>query len=151
MTGEDAFERVISGPLSLRREGVPAKLHLVALRCPIIDDNSEFLAAASALLQGQGVEVVGTAKNGAEGLAKAVALQPDVILVDVYLGDESGLGLARQLNGSGGAGGPVVILISTCEEEDLGEPVEASGATGFLPKARLSAPAIRTFLSPTAR
>ena len=70
----------------------------MSLRCLIIDDNASFLNAARALLEGQGVTVVGVATTASEGLQRGKELRPDVILVDVDLGDESGFSLARQLS-----------------------------------------------------
>ena len=67
------------------------------LRCLIVDDSDTFLRAASVLLEGEGVTVAGVASNSAEALRQARALRPDVILVDVGLGEESGFDLARQL------------------------------------------------------
>ncbi len=116
------------------------------LRCLIVDDNSEFLAAAKTYLEKQGVEVVGTAQSGAEALETTTALRPDVVLVDVYLGDESGFDVARHLDGSLADGRPAIILISTYSEADLGERVEASGAAGFLSKTELSGRALSALL-----
>ena len=61
------------------------------LRCMLVDDNEAFLEAASLLLEREGVTVVGVALSIAEALRRARALRPDVILVDIGLGDESGL------------------------------------------------------------
>lgn len=108
----------------------------MALRCLIVDDNLEFLEASRDLLHRQGIVVVGVASTIAEALRRADELCPDVTLVDVYLGDESGFELARQL-----AGRPVV-LVSSYAEQDLDELVAASTAVGFVSKADLSRRAI---------
>ena len=68
------------------------------IRCLLVDDNAAFLEAASLLLQREGVNVVGVASNTAEALQQTHVLQPDVILVDVGLGDENGFDLARLLS-----------------------------------------------------
>ena len=84
------------------------------LRCLLVDDNEAFLEAASLLLEREGVTVVGVASTIAEALRQARALRPDVILVDIGLGDESGFDLARLLARDGQVGqGADVILIST--------------------------------------
>jgi PleD family two-component response regulator len=72
---------------------------LVALRCLIVDDNPGFLHAASALLEQEGVRVVGVASTGAEAVRRAAELRLDVTLLDVDLGGESGFDVARQLVG----------------------------------------------------
>jgi CheY-like chemotaxis protein len=131
---------------SLHQEVRYVRLQVMALRCLIVDDNSEFLAAASGLLEGQGLEVVGTAQNGAEAMELAAQLRPDVILVDVYLGDENGFAVARQLGTSVGAGDRAIIMISTYAETDLRDSVESSVAKGFLSKTQLSAAVIYSLL-----
>jgi DNA-binding NarL/FixJ family response regulator len=115
------------------------------LRCLIVDDSPRFLDAARALLERQGITVVGVASNSAEALAQAEELRPDVTLLDIDLGGESGLELARRLHGQ--AGPAPVILISTHAEQDYEELIAASPAVGFLPKTALSATAIRDLLA----
>jgi DNA-binding NarL/FixJ family response regulator len=116
----------------------------MALRCLIVDDNELFLEGASALLEREGLEVVGVASNSADAVRLVAELQPDVTLVDVDLGPEDGLELALQLEAS------KVILVSTHTEEDLEHLIAASPALGFVPKSRLSANAIRDLLEPAA-
>jgi len=115
------------------------------LRCLIVDDSPRFLDAARGLLEGQGVAVVGVASTGAEALARVEELRPDVTLLDIDLGGESGLELAQRLHGRPGP--PPVILISTHAEQDYAELIAASPAIGFLPKTALSADAIRGLLA----
>ena len=83
---------------------------IVNLSCLIVDDGEEFLASAARLLSVQGVTVVGRASSGDEALRLAEALSPDVALVDVELGDEDGIDLARRLVLAGSSA--TVILIS---------------------------------------
>ena len=114
----------------------------MALRCLLVDDNPSFLDAARVLLEREGVDVAGVATTSADAIGRAHELAPDVILVDVVLGDESGFELARRLEP---AGWPVV-LISTHAESDMEDLIAASSAAGFLPKSQLSAGAIRRIL-----
>jgi CheY-like chemotaxis protein len=115
-------------------------LPAVGTRCVIVDDNAEFLAAARDLLQGEGMSVVGVASTSADALAVIADLRPELALVDVDLGEENGLDLARALAGDGA---PVpVILISAYSEKDLRELLEDSPALGFLSKSDLSRRAI---------
>jgi len=108
--------------------------------CLLVDDSVEFLAAAKRLLEAQGVSVVRSATSRAEALGLAAAESPDVILVDVELGDEDGVGLAAEL---AGATPPAsVILISGYDQDDVSVLIEGSGAAGFLPKSALGVPAI---------
>lgn len=117
----------------------------MALRCLIVDDHEDFLLSASRLLTSQGVEIVGTASSGAEALELAGSLDPDVVLVDVQLGDEDGLDVARRLSIE--ARRARVILISTHAHNEVADLVEESPAVGFLPKTGLSADAIARLLA----
>ena len=68
------------------------------MRCLIVDDSAHFVAAARGLLEREGVAVVGVASTGADALRCFEELRPDVTLVDVHLGGESGFDVAEQLH-----------------------------------------------------
>jgi CheY-like chemotaxis protein len=116
------------------------------LRCVIVDDNLDFLDAAARLLERQGIEVVGLAQSSSAGVHCVEALRPDVALVDIDLGSESGFDLVEQLHPDTSGAGPPVILISTHAEQDFAELIETGSAVAFLPKSSLSGPAIREVL-----
>jgi DNA-binding NarL/FixJ family response regulator len=105
------------------------------IRCVIVDDEQRFLDAARLLLEREGLDVVGVATTSADALRLQEQLNPDVALVDIRLGDESGFDLARRLTGA-------VILISTYSQSEFAEKIEASPAVGFISKAQLSASAV---------
>jgi CheY-like chemotaxis protein len=113
----------------------------MTVRVLIVDDNPTFLRAARGVLEREGITVVGVASTGAEALRFADEHDPDVVLVDVDLGDESGFDVARRLSPVTGRRRPVV-LISAYPEQDLEGLVDASSAIGFVSKSRLSANAI---------
>jgi CheY-like chemotaxis protein len=119
------------------------------VRCLIVDDSADFRDAASALLVPAGISVVGVASNSAEALSLYRDLQPDVVLVDVDLGAESGFDLAEQLYGIAGSAPLAVILVSAYAEADFAEMIAASPAVGFLQKFTLSPAAIRDLLEVT--
>ena len=121
-------------------------LNLVPLRVLIVDDSPRFLHAARALLEHERLEVVGDASTSAEALRKVLELDPDVALVDVALGRESGLELARRLAVAGRRAVPV-ILISTRDEDDLADLIADCPSLGFVPKSELSADAIHRLLA----
>ena len=112
------------------------------IRVVIVDDNPEFLDSARRLLEHQGVRVAGVASTNVDGLRYVQELRPDVTLVDVNLGEESGFDLAEALHEIEGAATVPVILISTQAEPDLTDMIETSPAIGFLAKSALSAGAI---------
>ncbi|MGP4042906.1 response regulator [Streptomyces sp. 2A115] len=114
----------------------------MSMRCLLVDDSTRFLEAARVLLERGGIQVVGVASTGAEAVARALELAPDVALVDLDLDGENGIDVVRRLANSV----PAVILVSTHCLEDFQELVAASPARGFLPKSALSAGAIRDLL-----
>jgi DNA-binding NarL/FixJ family response regulator len=120
----------------------------VPLRCLIVDDNSGFRDEMRALLEEQGIVVVGDAASGKEALRKIGEARPDVVLIDIDLREESGLALTRTLaDDVNGAALPTVILISTHDESEYADLIEASPAVGFLAKTELSAATIRRMLA----
>jgi CheY-like chemotaxis protein len=118
----------------------------VAVRCFIVDDNRGFLDAVQRLLDGDRIHVVGTASTTREALERVHRLRPDVALVDMVLGDESGFDLARGLTEAPGLEELPVILISTYAERDFADLIAASSAVGFLSKSELSESAILQIL-----
>jgi CheY-like chemotaxis protein len=115
-----------------------------SLRILIVDDSRHFLDAARGVLEAEGVTVVGAASTSAEALELARELRPDGILVDIDLGEESGLDLAREIAASLAA---PVVLISAYPESDVADLIADSPAVGFLPKADLSAGAVSSILA----
>jgi CheY-like chemotaxis protein len=116
------------------------------LTCLIVDDNREFFEAAKQLLADDGITVVGFAATLERAVDEAIALRPDVVLVDVDLGTQSGFDVAQRL-ATLPDGGPPVVLISAQSGTELAEILEARGARGFVSKTDLSGDAIRTILA----
>jgi two-component system, NarL family, nitrate/nitrite response regulator NarL len=117
----------------------------MSLRVVIVDDSVEFLRIARSMLEREGITVVDSAQTGAEAIRSAQEHQPDVVLLDVGLGEESGFDVAERLSQASDAR-IRVILISARSEQDLKEFIDASPAIGFVPKAELSADAINHLL-----
>ena len=117
------------------------------LRCLIVDDNEPFLEIAAPSLAGDDLDVVGTATTTAEALRQVADRQPDVVLVDINLGVESGFALARMLVERFPRLASGVVLISSRAEQDFGGLIEASPAAGFIAKTQLSARAVRELVA----
>jgi two-component system, NarL family, nitrate/nitrite response regulator NarL len=111
-------------------------------RVLIVDDSQAYLEAACVLLEREGLVVAGVASSSQDAFRCVETLRPDVVLVDISLGEESGLELARRLVEDGWSDLAGVILISTRSEEDVADAIVASPAAGFISKAELSAAAI---------
>jgi DNA-binding NarL/FixJ family response regulator len=120
----------------------------MTVRCLLVDDNDAFLEAASRLLQREGMTVVGTASSTAEAIRRARELRPDIIVIDIGLGEESGFDLARLLAQDGGSRAEL-IMISARAESDYTELIAQSPAAGFLAKSELSARGIGQLLGRT--
>ena len=125
---------------------LPCDAHDVAISCVIVDDNQPFLRAAQVLLEREGLVVMGVASESDEAVRQVETLHPDVVLIDIFLGEESGLDLARRLSETSSHDSRTVILISTHSRRDAAGLIASSTAAGFLPKAELSAAAVRALV-----
>jgi DNA-binding NarL/FixJ family response regulator len=125
--------------------GTPCHTPAMATTVLIVDDHPSFRATAKALLEAEGLQVVGEAEDGAGALLAAAELQPDVVLLDVQLPDIDGFEVAAQLTARNGSG-PAVVLTSSRDLSDFGSLVAESGASGFVPKAELSVARIAALL-----
>jgi DNA-binding NarL/FixJ family response regulator len=108
----------------------------------IVDDSEQFLSVATKHLSRGGLDVVATATNHREALQRVEELQPDVVLVDINLGAESGIDLARRLVERFPDLHSRVVLISNMDEDDVTDLIADTPAAGFLPKTGLSAQTI---------
>jgi len=112
----------------------------------IVDDHPSFRASARAMLESEGFDVVGELADGASVVEAVMALEPDVVLLDVQLPDMSGFDVCAALEGCNGSTAQV-ILVSSRDLADYGELVEVSCACGFVPKGELSGDLITALLA----
>ena len=110
----------------------------------IVDDHDGFRASARALLERQGLTIVGEAHNGESALKFAGELRPDVVLLDLQLPDRDGFEVAARLRELDDP--PDVVLISSRDRTTFGPLVDESGARGFIGKADLSGERITALL-----
>jgi CheY-like chemotaxis protein len=120
----------------------------MAVTVLIVDDHPSFRATARLLLEVEGYDVVGEARDGEEAIEAVHALHPELVLLDVNLPDIDGFEVASRLTGNGGAdmAPPAIILTSSRDPSDFGTLVATSGARGFIPKADLSGDALAALL-----
>jgi DNA-binding NarL/FixJ family response regulator len=118
----------------------------MSLRCLIVDDSVRFGDEAGSLLEQDGISVVGFATSGDEAVRLTNELGPDLALVDISLGVESGFDVARRLADIANTAPPKIIFVSTYDEHEFSGPIAASSALGFIAKAELSAERIRSLL-----
>jgi DNA-binding NarL/FixJ family response regulator len=115
------------------------------LTAVLVDDSRPFLESATALLEQEGVRVVGTASTAEEAILCVRTTRPDVVLVDVHLGEASGFDVARMLVEDGSTA--PVIMVSTFSREDVEPLLGDARAIGFVPKAELTASTVEGILA----
>jgi DNA-binding NarL/FixJ family response regulator len=103
------------------------------VRVLVVDDQRLIREGIASLLSIQeGIEVVGTAEDGQEAIEQALALSPDVILMDVRMpvmdGVTAAAALARQLPDS------QVLMLTTFDDEEYIVKALQAGAKGYLLK-----------------
>jgi DNA-binding NarL/FixJ family response regulator len=106
----------------------------------IVDDHEDFRRSARALLEAEGFAVVGEAGDGAEAIAKARVVRPDVVLVDIQLPDLDGFAVAERI--AAGRDPPVVVLISSRDASVYRSRLASTSARGFIAKSQLSGEAL---------
>lgn len=103
------------------------------LRTALIEDEAAFRGAlASAVMQADGFELVGTAADLPDGLQLMRRVRPELLLVDLQLPSGSGLRLieaaAAELPGT------EVVVVTTLGDEDSVLAALTAGAVGYLLK-----------------
>jgi DNA-binding NarL/FixJ family response regulator len=110
----------------------------------IVDDHAPFRAAARALLEAGGFDVVGEAADGAEAIAGVAQLRPEVVLLDIQLPDVDGFAVAKRL--AEGDSCAAIVLTSSRSISSLRRRLAANPALSFIPKSELSGPALAAAL-----
>ncbi|MDF3147550.1 MULTISPECIES: response regulator transcription factor [unclassified Streptomyces] len=106
------------------------------VRILVCDDHAVVRAGLLALLDSApDIEVVGEAGTGEEALALAAKIAPDVVLMDLQLGEGiDGVETTRRLTSAPGSRAHVLVLTTYDTDADITRAIEA-GATGYLLKA----------------
>jgi DNA-binding NarL/FixJ family response regulator len=113
-----------------------------ALNVLICDDHAGFRASLSALLSGcEEVLVVGEAADGAHAVRAALALQPDVVLMDLAMPGMGGVEATRSIVDSAPHIG--VIVLTMVEDDDAVFAAIRAGARGYLLKGARRAEVVR--------
>jgi DNA-binding NarL/FixJ family response regulator len=103
-----------------------------ALRVVIADDHHLFREGLRAMLQEAGMEVVGEASDGADAVALAQKLEPEVVVVDLNMPGTSGLQALRRIARTNPDIQTVVLTVSAADADVL--EALAAGACGYLLK-----------------
>lgn len=106
----------------------------MTIRVLIADDQAMVREALSVLLGARpGIEVVGTAEDGARAVVSAGELVPDVVVMDIRMPVLDGIEATRRITGQAGSGTRVLVLTTFDLDEYVYEALRA-GAAGFLLK-----------------
>jgi DNA-binding NarL/FixJ family response regulator len=105
----------------------------MTVRVLVVDDQRLVREGIASLLGLQeGIEVVGSAANGKEAVERAVALGPDVVLMDVRMPEMDGVAAVAVLRRR--APGTRVVMLTTFDDEELVVEALRAGAAGYLLK-----------------
>jgi DNA-binding NarL/FixJ family response regulator len=106
------------------------------VRVMVVDDHPMWREAVARDLAAAGFDVVATAGDGPQAVRRALAVRPQVLVLDLNLPGLPGAEVCRRLAGSAGPeGAPKVLVLSASgEQQDVLEAVKA-GATGYLVKS----------------
>lgn len=106
------------------------------MRTILVDDYPPLLAALATLLRTyDGVEIVGRAHSGSDGLKLAAEHDPDLVLVDFSMPDMDGVTVTRKLKS--GPNPPKVVVMSFHAEPEYRDMAMHAGADAYLVKTDL--------------
>ncbi len=98
----------------------------------LVDDSPAFLAAASRFLATQRIEIVGEAHFSQAAIEMASTCKPDLILLDLELGDSDGFDVLRSVKTQPNP--PRVIVVTLHDQDEYREAAIQAGADGFVAK-----------------
>ena len=105
------------------------------MRVLLADDNQFILDHASGLLQAD-YQVIGTVADGDAVCAEVLRLGPDLIVLDISLGDRSGIEIAKQLREQGYSG--EIVFLSVHEDPDFVSAAIGAGGHGYVFKSKMN-------------
>jgi DNA-binding NarL/FixJ family response regulator len=104
-------------------------------RVLLVDDNEAMLTRAAAVLR-RGCIVVGAVKDGPAALEAALALRPDVIVLDIAMPGMTGFELAARLREVGSTAS--LVFLTVHGDEEFVMAAKAAGGIGYVMKRRLA-------------
>lgn len=123
----------------------PQSLDPDTVRVMIVDDQPVFREVARSLLESDGqFDVVAEANAGRQAVDMVPDVQPDVVIMDIQMGDMSGIEATRRILGI--CPEATVVLTSMTAEREYPRLVREIGALGFIAKRNLNSTALRSIL-----
>ena len=105
------------------------------LRVLVVDDDARFRALLLELLTGAGFDVVGVARDGAEGVQLAAELHPDVVTMDLEMPRLNGVEATRAIAALPSP--PRVVVVSGSGSSELMADAAAAGAASRVAKSEV--------------
>jgi DNA-binding NarL/FixJ family response regulator len=103
----------------------------------VVDDEALLRTAFTTLIDAEDdLEVVGEASDGGQAVELAARLQPDVVVMDVRMPQLDGIEATQRITGSGEAGTPRVLILTTFDLDEYVFRALRAGASGFALKSR---------------
>jgi len=116
-----------------------------ALRVLIADDEPHFVEMVEGMLaEDERIELVGTARDGEEAVALALAHTPDVIVMDISMPVLDGIEAARQIH-ENDPDARILILTGLSTSADI-DRSQTAGVAGFLTKDRINSHLVSSIL-----
>jgi two-component system chemotaxis response regulator CheY len=113
-----------------------------AVKVLIVDDYDMTRTLLKIILRGQRFEIVGEAIDGEAGVAMCEKLRPDIVLLDVVMPKLNGLDALAKIKSS--VHQPMVLMVSSAEEDRIVEQALRLGASGYILKPFNTASVIET-------
>jgi len=104
-------------------------------RILIVDDSSMMRHMIRDVLEKEGYDIVGVAKNGEEGVALYKTLKPDVVTMDVTMRVMDGFTATQNILALDG--NAKIIFVSNLDEKKYRKDALKSGALGYVSKQRV--------------
>ncbi len=108
---------------------------MTRVRVLVADDNAAIMEHVSTMLQGD-YEIVGRVVDGNSVCAEAGRLRPDVVVLDISMGECNGIEIARQLRERGYVG--EIVFLTVHEDTDFVNAAIGAGGRGYVIKSRMN-------------
>lgn len=105
-------------------------------RILLADDNQAIMEHESEMLRA-GYEIVGKIADGGSVCARVEDLRPDVVILDISMGEHCGLDICRELHDRGYLG--EVVFLTVHEDPDFVSAAVGAGGKGYVIKSRMAA------------
>lgn len=130
-------------PARNANRGIPSP----GARILLADDNAAILEHVASLLENR-YEIIGKLRDGSLVCAEVERTRPDLIVLDISMGESSGIEIAQQLRGQGYRG--EIVFLTVHEDTDFVTAAISAGGRGYVIKSRMNRdliPAINAALS----